>query len=335
MQVWGIAKRNICDGSELLKRLNLLRGLFAIEILIGHVGNQAPQSILYPFAKFMIIAVGFFFFISGYGIESNFLRKDKYLQRFLLRKEKGLLGMTIEAFLFGFIVDIATKLALGYTASNLEGVLYNFFGETNWYLYELGAFYVIFYLIARFISKRSWRAYIWISIVLLVGILIFYLGVLPAWYRSIFCFPLGCIFADYENEVLSNLKKKVTIFLIIVVCIVGMSSLLFDQNHIIVGFLLRNLMCIGGIFLLCYVIQWWEWKSKLLYIISDASIYIYLFQFPFLNVAESLSVSIWIKLIFVFSATIIAALGTKWLKNKASKYFRQKNRINKLIMKRQ
>lgn len=198
----------------------------------------------------------------------------------------------------------------------------NFLDKTNWYLYELGFFYILFFLIDKFISKRFWRTCTWIFTILVVGSLIFYLGVIPAWYRSIFCFPIGCILADYENEVLYYLKRKAVILPISLICILGMSSLFFGENHIVIGFILRNIMCMGGILLLCYVIQFWEWKNKLLSTISGASMYIYLFQWPFLKMITFFSKSVWEKLIFTLFTTVIVAIGMRWFKDKVCVNFK-------------
>lgn len=56
---------------DLLKRLNGMRGIFAIEIVIGHV-IRYEDTILYPLGKFMIISVAFFFFVSAFGMVKAF-----------------------------------------------------------------------------------------------------------------------------------------------------------------------------------------------------------------------------------------------------------------------
>lgn len=54
-------KARVCGGrNDLLKRLNSMRGIFAIEIVIGHV-IRYENTILYPLGKFMIISVAFSF----------------------------------------------------------------------------------------------------------------------------------------------------------------------------------------------------------------------------------------------------------------------------------
>lgn len=54
-----------------LTYLNRLRGIFAIEIVIGHVVRD-EQTILYPLGKFMICSVAFFFFVSAFGMAVSY-----------------------------------------------------------------------------------------------------------------------------------------------------------------------------------------------------------------------------------------------------------------------
>ena len=73
-------KRSPVSGrDDLLKRLNSMRGIFAVEIVIGHVVRY-ENTILYPLGKFMIISVAFFFFVSAFGMVISFQEKDNYLK---------------------------------------------------------------------------------------------------------------------------------------------------------------------------------------------------------------------------------------------------------------
>lgn len=45
-----------------------LRGISAIEIMIGHIGLATDSVILYPNRKAGILFVGIFFLLSGYGM---------------------------------------------------------------------------------------------------------------------------------------------------------------------------------------------------------------------------------------------------------------------------
>lgn len=68
-------KRSPVSGrDDLLKRLNSMRGIFAVEIVIGHVVRY-ENTILYPLGKFMIISVAFFFFCFSFRNGDIFSRK--------------------------------------------------------------------------------------------------------------------------------------------------------------------------------------------------------------------------------------------------------------------
>lgn len=65
---------------------NALKGISAIEIMIGHLGIATGWMLLYPNRKAGILFVGLFFFISGYGLMFSYLRNKNYLKNFLIKK---------------------------------------------------------------------------------------------------------------------------------------------------------------------------------------------------------------------------------------------------------
>lgn len=66
--------------------MNALRGIFAIEIVIGHVVRY-ENTWLYPFGKFMIISVAFFFFVSAFGMVSPIRNREMFTLRDFLREK--------------------------------------------------------------------------------------------------------------------------------------------------------------------------------------------------------------------------------------------------------
>ncbi|MDD6072586.1 MAG: hypothetical protein PUC12_17515 [Clostridiales bacterium] len=66
----GVKPLPALDGQEACQRLNNLRGIFAMEIVVGHVIRD-DRTLLYPMGKFMIISVAFFFFVSAFGLVGN------------------------------------------------------------------------------------------------------------------------------------------------------------------------------------------------------------------------------------------------------------------------
>lgn len=61
---YGIRKSAVKDSGDYLVRLNSMRGIFAMDVAIGHV-IRYENTLLYPLGKFMI-SVAFFFFYFGF-----------------------------------------------------------------------------------------------------------------------------------------------------------------------------------------------------------------------------------------------------------------------------
>lgn len=59
--LWGSRPAKVEREEDYFSNFNSLRGLFAIEIVIGHV-IRYESGLLYPLGKFMIISVAYFFF---------------------------------------------------------------------------------------------------------------------------------------------------------------------------------------------------------------------------------------------------------------------------------
>ena len=72
--IYGLQYRRAANEGEYFQSFNSLRGLFAIEIVVGHV-IRYEKTWLYPLGKFMLISVAFFFFVSGWGLGVPFTKK--------------------------------------------------------------------------------------------------------------------------------------------------------------------------------------------------------------------------------------------------------------------
>lgn len=148
--IYGIKKNTTSDKKQSLDKLNSLRGIFAIEIVIGHAVRHA-NSYLMPFGKFMMIAVGYFFFISAFGMVTSLQTKDSYLNGFCRRKIGYLFLSTIIAFIINFTLDMLFPANAGYLC-NIHTLPFTYFTKTNWYMFELILFYGIFFIAYKYIK---------------------------------------------------------------------------------------------------------------------------------------------------------------------------------------
>ena len=68
---------NLADEKTVLDRMNYLRGLFAILIVIGHCSMQYTKEVM-PWViihKSNMISVAFFFIVSGWASAFNYYNK--------------------------------------------------------------------------------------------------------------------------------------------------------------------------------------------------------------------------------------------------------------------
>ena len=172
-----------------LQQLNNLRGLFALEIIFGHILRYEAGLLQLP-GRFMICSVAFFFFVSGWGLAESEKRKADYLKpRFLLNKPVYRLTLAVLTFLFGCVVDLFAPVELGFIGPE---IFRQFFGRTNWYIWEQMLFYLLFWLIYRYTKKN--RVLLITVITVTAAVIACYYGITMAWVASALAFPLGLAF---------------------------------------------------------------------------------------------------------------------------------------------
>lgn len=286
-----------------LNRLNSLRGLFALEIVIGHV-VRSEDTILFLFGKFMIISVAFFFFVSGFGLVSSYEMKSGYLKGFLAKKLVYLFEIAILALGVNTIVDAACKNALGYYPPAANVFLW-FVKNTNWYLFELGFFYILFYVSFKFIKKYS-VFFIFMSTIVLATI-VFLMGWTEMWYASAMGFPAGVIFGKYYDKIIWFLKAIWGKLFTLVLTLLGLASQLLRTESLAGMVYLRNVMCIACLLLLTYIISRYSLENKVSMILMAYSTEIYLFQFVWLKLTESYGICWQLRLPAVLAGTMFTA----------------------------
>lgn len=75
LDVWGMTKRQ--NESVLSsEQTGALKGICAIEIMMGHIGSATESIFLFPNRKAGILFVGVFFLLSGYGLAYSMANKQ-------------------------------------------------------------------------------------------------------------------------------------------------------------------------------------------------------------------------------------------------------------------
>ena len=296
--------RTLPDEKEALSRLNRLRGVFALEVIAGHVVRY-ENCLLFPFGKFMICSVAFFFFVSGFGLAHSFKEKDNYLNlRYLLTKPVFLAIAAVITYIVYYITGIVGPVELKYVKAD---VLRGLYSGTNWYIKEQILFYLLFFAVYKLIKKHGW---IIITAATLVVVLIFYYcGKSEAWVASAFGFPMGVLIGEKYDRLKKYIYGVPGIVTGILAAGAGLITLFIRNENIFTMVVLRNLLCIGvllciialcGRVHLCY--------NRAAVFLTGISAQLYLFQFVWLEVSELVWEEYLIRLAFVVVMTILCAV---------------------------
>ena len=206
-----------------------LKGLLALMVVFSHIAPIVDFGIFSELNNYGPIAVGMFFFISGYGLLKSLLCKDDYLQQFLYRRFSKLLPpILIVTLCFVSIkivwqeeklVDMVSLLANGFTLS-----------PNAWYVYVIILYYLMFYIIFKVIKRKPFALVVMTLFVAAYIICTFKLGWGAYWYISSHCFPLGMIYCYYEKYIKVLYTRKAILLIYIaamfVLCYSGIGSYL-------------------------------------------------------------------------------------------------------------
>lgn len=282
---------------EFSKELNKYRGLFALLIVIGHTSMTYKQELL-PLLlihKFNMIGVCFFLFISAFSMAINFEEKSNYLHGFLIKKV-GIL------YLLCLIFHGLEKLIYLIFLKEEPIIDLNFFVDWNWYIIEAIVYYIVFFLIYRFVNRKLIREILFIlaaALICLVSLHFLKVGSWSGWtksfYFSAFSFPLGIILCDYYETFFALAKKHPIRLLLILILIAALNcySLKLPDSSILGGIIMRNALGISIILAFTIVIYHFDIRKipfldNLMIWTSNISTEMYLYHFTLMSLIGTL-----------------------------------------------
>ncbi len=238
------------DKKEIFIRCNKLRGLMALVVLFSHIWGFTGLVFLVPFNKFVTIAVAVFFFLSGYGMMSSSLVKKGYAKGIYLQKIPFLLVMAFTAYavsvLIQFILKVPNDVDVLFSPFGLMG----FLKSTNWYVYELIGFYILFSL--GLLIKKPIIRVLFIFICSVAGfIILYYSGLVEAYYNSIFGFSIGMLAGATDFPALMK-KFKLGFILGLVLIMISFGLMFIMDKDSILFALIRNVAAAGTLIVILY-----------------------------------------------------------------------------------
>ena len=211
----------VFDNCLSVGRTKQYRGLFAIVVVLHHLSQKTTTGILFPcFDDMGNLAVAVFFFLTGYGLQKQYIIKGKEYRKGFLQKRISIvlipyLIMTLIywfiAWLFGdkySLYDVIHKMIIGKPI-----VTY------SWYIISVLIFYFVFWIM-MLLCKRPGTiialSFLWIGVYV---VLCYKLGYETWWYLSSHLLIVGIIYGLYEKRITSIIKEHFTvIFLCVWTC---------------------------------------------------------------------------------------------------------------------
>jgi len=153
------------------------------------------------------IVVGIFFFISGYGLTSSFLKKgDAYFDGFFRKRFVKLLV----PFIFVSTIEqvVRTQVIPDYSVTeSFWKFLSSGFFFVQWFVCVLLLFYIFFYLCFKFVKDRKKAAFLLLLCVALLSLFYAYMYT-EHWWKSNLCFVIGVFYCMYEPTITRKLNGK-------------------------------------------------------------------------------------------------------------------------------
>ena len=305
--LWGCKTRkqpNTLSRENCLQNLNDLRGLFALEIVIGHVVRY-EHTILFPLGKFMICSVAFFYFVSAFGMAVSFGRKKHYLNlSFLRSKPLYLWILSLVFFLIGIAVDAICPNDLSYIT---PGIRWAYLLTTNWYIWELIGFYLILFCLYKFMPR--FRVLFICIITLILSVAMYQKGFWEAYVASTFAFPAGLLFGEYFTQVKKFLLSCKGILVTVLLGIFGLCCLLVRTENMLSIVFMRNALCLSVIIITFYICTRFTLADNpIARFLCRYSTEIYLSQFIWIRFSESYGWNYMMRMPFVIASTLAMAV---------------------------
>ena len=294
------------DEKEIFIRLNGLRALLAITVLFSHIWGYTGLVFLVPFNKAVTIAVYLFFVLSGYGLMRSYQRKKGYIKSIFMLKIPHLIFMAVMA----YIVSAFVQMLLGVTEKGEECYLpfgvTSLLRTTNWYVYELMAYYIIFSLVTRISNK-----YIMIGVIMLCTIagfvILFHSGLVEAYYNSIFGFVTGAVLGRFDYS--DILKHTFSGFMVGGIMLLVSFGLMFVLNKDSMTFaLVRNFAGCGAAIFLLYFCRYIKIDNGINRYICKMSPELYFYHMPIAVLFSKVITDPYIYMLLVIAVSFVMAV---------------------------
>ncbi len=251
-----------------------LRGVFAVMIIIFHISKET--DLLYPVFKYCsVIAVGSFFFISGFGLMNGYLNKQDYEKNYILKRSaRVILPYAIMTFVYwAYDWMIGERYTL---FEVLDRIVH--FGPIvmySWFIVSIIMQYLYFWILMK-VCRRNMKMLsmiVWILFGVKMIMAFVYERDDAAFLDTLFC--LGILYAYHEGSVSKIVRNRYKVLVpvsIIVTILLCMSSLYLNKP------VYEALVRIAFVVLICSFLYPFGFGNRYLKFLGTISFEIYMTQ---------------------------------------------------------
>ncbi len=285
-----------------IQKTNALKGLFAIMVLIHHIG-QNTVFLKGTFGDHLVDTLGYlsvsmFLFLSGYGLSVSYKLKGKeYIKAFPKTK---ILPLYIQNLILIAIYLVFWKI-IGKTLSTKQIILSFFFGHTvikyGWYLQATLLLYFLFYIAFKAKTKLGKIS------IFTIGYIVYFVlchinNCWDMWYISVLAFSVGVIYANIKF----NFKHKIILLLVVFLILYIFAN--FNLTNSTTTIILKMASSVVFPVLIISIFELLDFEFKALNKVSKISLEIYVLQGLFLTLFHSSLIYIKNEILYVFLAVI-------------------------------
>lgn len=228
---------------------NCCKGIAAMIIMMHHISFRLLNLPVYvkPIWYIAFPIVGFFFFMSGYGLTCGLMQKKDYLKGFLSKR----LSNIIVPYVIVAITWIGLEIIWG-GADTCRAIVEAFsirYIQPLWFIWVIITAYIMFYAVFRH-TEINVGAYWFTSIAIVYILISAFVNPRDEMYASIIGMPLGILWAMYERKIdsyfeIGFLRKEIVAIAAFVILFIGrltLSVVGFDNQ--LFQSVLRNIITI-------------------------------------------------------------------------------------------
>ncbi len=312
----------------------MLKGWCALYIIFFHISQFTCNlsRIFTPINYTSFIIVGFFFFLSGYGLMSGLLKNQNYLNNFLKKRLFNIIiPYLIVINIYYIVISIHNSQNIG---SSYLTFIYNIIFAKQigalWYMNIIIVLYLAFYFVFRKLNIKSGIRKILYLTIFYIIVMVF-LNVPAKWFSSIIGFWFGLYYKYNDKKILLFFKEKYKLKLlffsmsfIFLFCIRLIISYLGFNYEIFHG-IFRNIICMFFIIFITMLLMKIKVGNILLNFFGSISFEMYLFHPLFVYILRSKIFMNSFNIIKIYLLTIICSL----ILNRSYKYI--KHRIGSIV----